>query len=174
MPHPFRQLRREEALFHRNTASGYNRNQVARRFSEEGINSEYAEDLFFMPFNFGATFAAGATVQQTSQVQADSDFEWIKSTWYGYLNSSGADTQSDSVMPPFTISITDTGSGRILMSAPTPLADVAGTGRLPFINPVKRLFKANASVTVTMTSLSSAQWDDVYFTMIGRKIFKYG
>lgn len=133
---------------------------------------EYAGDLFIYPFNFGS-IATLATSTVTNTIQADSDFEWFKTTVGGNLHNL-AEPWADTIQIPMTVQITDTGTGRQLFNAAMPVSNIGGLARSPFILPQPRLFKANSVVQVTFTSLSANTWDNLFFNMIGRKLWKIG
>lgn len=128
------------------------------------------EDFFTYETDFAA-LANGATATNNIQVQADSDFKWLKAT--AAADIAGApQTESSIVIPLVTILITDTGSGRQLMSAPVPIADIFGIGQLPFILPLPRIFRARSSISVTVANYSAATTYNLRLSFIGTKIFQ--
>lgn len=137
-----------------------------------GSRGKFTEDFFTYQFTL-ATLAAAATSTAVVTIQADSDFDWIMTTCSGNLNG-GSTPWSDAIIIPVTIIITDSGSGRQLMSAGVPITSLAGSGKQPFILPIRRRFKALSSVSAVFTNYGAGQYDNIYFNMIGRKIFKLG
>lgn len=135
-------------------------------------NKNWTED-FYTYSTFIATLAAGATSNQTIQIQADSDFEWVMSTWFAYKDGQ-AEPFIDGMQVPVTVLITDGGSGRQLMSGAVPISTIAGNGKQPFINPIPRKFMAKSTVNLTFTNFDAGQYDNIYFNMIGRKLFYIG
>lgn len=130
----------------------------------------FAADLFTYPVSFGSV-ASTKQSSPTIQIQADSYFEWFKSTWSGNKNGA-AEPWPDNIDGAFTLQITDTGTGVQLFNQPMVISGIAGTGREPFILPQPRLFNPNSAVTFALTSFSGSTWDNLYFNMIGRKLFK--
>jgi hypothetical protein len=131
---------------------------------------QYSQDYYTYQVNF-ASIAAGASASGSFQVQADSDFKWLKATCMADL-AGVAQTVSAQVIPLVTINITDTGSGRQLMSAPVPIWNMFGTGQIPFILPVPRIFKARANVAITLANYSAATAYLVRLSFIGTKVFQ--
>ena len=140
---------------------------------EADPNLDYFEDLFFYPCDFG-NMVAGATKTQTVTIQADSQFEWMRSTVSGNLHGA-TEPFPDNILLPITVFISDTGSGRQLMSSAVQVNELAGKGTLPFINPASRIFEPSAVISITAVSFSAAsQYDNIEFVFHGRKIFKGG
>jgi hypothetical protein len=130
---------------------------------------QFVEDFFIYEVDFG-TIAVGATLNGNFQILADSDFKLIKLTSV----SSNSGTQ-DNVPPRISVQINDSGSGRNLFSSAVPIANVFGTGQLPFIMPIPRIFKARSNVVVTIANLDPAIiYDDLHLSFIGTKIFQLG
>lgn len=127
-------------------------------------------DYYMYPINFGS-IVAGATTNATVQVMADSQFEWMRATVQGNIHG-GSEPFSDSTLVPITIFITDTGSGRQIMQQALPVNLIAGSGRLPFMNPEDRIFQPSATIQVTAVSYGASQYDNIWFCFQGRKIFK--
>jgi hypothetical protein len=137
-----------------------------------GMQGKFTEDFFIYQFTIAA-LASAATLTASITIQADSDFDWIMSTCSA--NLTGETTPwSDSIVIPVLVTITDSGSGRQLMSAGIPLTGLAGNGKQPFILPIRRRFKALSSVTAVFTNYGGAEYDNIYLNLIGRKIFKMG
>lgn len=135
-------------------------------------NQNYADDFFVYTVPFG-NLAASANAVVSIQIQADSDFLWLKSSYYGILHGA-ADPQPDSTIIPMLLQITDTGSGRQLFSAPTPWEDIAGFKGLPYVLPIPRIFLANSSVQFTLTNMDGAsEYDNLFFTMQGAKKWQF-
>lgn len=124
--------------------------------------------------NFNAIAAGvGTAVQVPLQIQADSDFEWIKGTQYAFPTGFTENAFNDSLIPELTLQFSDTGSGRFYSSSPVPVSSYFGTGKLPFILPFPQRFIANATINFTMTNLSAAQaYTNVILSLIGKKIYK--
>lgn len=115
--------------------------------------------------------ASGMLVDDTGTasftVQADSDFEWLRTT-FAFFNGDGA---TNLEYPNFTVTIQDTGSSVYLTQIETPIFSIAGKGELPFILPQPRIFKSRANVNVQWTN-SVAGISTFYMNFIGRKIYR--
>lgn len=161
----------------------HDRHANDHRFLERGGHHENSDRKYIEYYTYNVSFgniASQAASNITVPIQADSDFEWRKITFFAELHS-GTAPFLDSQIPELGLQITDGGSGRQLYSSSSPFSSVAGTGRLPFILPVTYIFEAKASILFTVTNFSIAgsgggavQWDNVYLTLIGNKIWKYG
>lgn len=137
-----------------------------------GSGGKYTQDFFVYQFAL-ASLAAAATATATLTIQADSDFDWLMTTASANLN--GETTPwTDGIIIPVTVVITDAGSGRQLMSAGVPISGLAGNGKQPFILPIRRRFKALSTVNAVFTNYSAGEYDNIYFNLIGRKLFKVG
>lgn len=135
-------------------------------------NVQFIEDYFIYQLDFTA-LAGGTTGNGSIQIQADSDFKWIKSTHESNI-ANAIQTDSSRVIPLVTVNITDTGSGRQLMSAPVPIENIYGTGPLPFLLPVPRIFRARSTIAVTVSNFTAATTYNIRLSFIGTKLFKMG
>lgn len=140
--------------------------------TDDDPNTDYYDDLYFYSATAG-NMVAGAVSNQVVNIQADSKFEWMRSTCYGNLHGA-TEPISDSSLLPISVFISDTGSGRQLMSIATPVGLLAGNGKLPFINAASRIFRPSSTIQITFTNFSTSQYDNVWFSFVGRKIFKGG
>lgn len=138
-----------------------------------GSGGQQTEDFFIYGISI-ASIATNVTVNQQITIQADSNFEWVMSTVEGNLTGNTDDQNLDGITIPLTVNIVDGGSGRNLMSSPIPLSGIAGTGKQPFILPVPRMFSAKSTVTFSFYNFSANTWLNIYFNLIGRKIFDLG
>ena len=133
---------------------------------------QFVEDWFTYEVD-AAALAAGGIFNGNIQIQADSDFKLVKLA--GICDIAGAaQTDSTRVVPLITMNIVDTGSGRTLMSAAAPWGSIVGSGPLPFILPVPRIFKARSNIAVTLTNYSVGTTYNVRLSLIGTKIFQLG
>lgn len=133
---------------------------------------QFTQDFYIYSVSIAAILTNATSIQNIA-IQADSDFEWIMTTFFGY-ESGATEPFTDAIQLPITVLITDAGSGRQLFSNPVPVSSLAGTGKQPFILPIPRRFKAKSTVTLAFTSFSTSTYDNIYFNMIGRKIFPLG
>lgn len=135
-------------------------------------NVQIIEDYFVYQLDFTA-LTGGTTANSSIQIQADSDFKWVKSSYHANI-ANGTQTDSSRVIALATINITDTGSGRQLMSAPVPIEDIFGTGLLPYILPVPRIFRARSTISVSLANFTAATTYNIRLSFIGTKLFKMG
>lgn len=129
-------------------------------------------DFFVYPITFLA-LAAGAADQGSIQIQADSDFELSKLTFFADI-AAADETEATRVLALVTVQLTDSGTGRSMFQAPVPIPAIMGDGRIPFILPTPKIFSANASIQVAVANYNTATDYNVRIALIGAKIFQYG
>lgn len=136
-------------------------------------NRKYnAFDFFIYEVDFSA-LASGASQTNSFTIQQEADFLLTKITLQADIAAAGQ-TESTRVIPLATIMVNDTGSGRNLMSSAVPLANIFGTGGLPFILPRQRLFVASSVVNITLTNFDAANTYNIRLSFIGEKAFTFG
>ena len=126
----------------------------------------FARDFFTYELDFTAAIAISASAVGQLNIQADSDFLLSKMTFLLQGTSFGA-----------SILIQDTGSGRNLMNSAVPIANIMGTGSLPFILPRQRGFRANSVINITVTNLDATAGHTITYlglSFIGEKGFYSG
>lgn len=127
------------------------------------------KDFFIYQVDF-AGLASGASSTSTFNIQADANFRWEKFTYFADIAAAGQ-TENSRVIPLVTILVTDTGSGRNLMDSAMPLSSIAGTGTIPFILQMPKIFAARSTVTITLTNFDAANTYNVRLSFLGTKIF---
>ena len=139
-----------------------------------GGRAYVARDFYTYQENFAeADLIAGATVNGSIDIQADSDFVWLKSAFFADI--AGADqTADDLVIPLCTIQIVDTGSGRNLVESAVPVPSLFGTGQLPFVMPIPRLFFARSTIQLQVTNFNAASAYNLRLSFIGYKAYPQG
>ena len=130
------------------------------------------EEFFTYEINFSA-LTSGSTQNGNVTIEASSDFRWIKGTYFADI-AAAAQTASSRVIPLVTVLITDSGSGQQLSNIATPIVNLFGTGEIPFILPVSRIFSARSNVQVTVTNFDAAVSYNLRLSLIGAKIYKFG
>lgn len=130
---------------------------------------QYFEDLFIYEIDFSA-LAPAAQANGVIQIQADSDFKWIKSVYYADI-AAAAFTLTTAPVPSVTVQITDGGTGRQITSNAVPVPSIFGRGELPFINPVPRVFRAKSSINITVANFDAAVTYNLRLSFIGTKVF---
>jgi len=129
-------------------------------------------DFYVYEADFGS-IAAGATGQVNITIQADSNFLWQQGCYYADIAAAAFNIGNQPV-PNMTLTITDTSSGRQLMSSAVPVPSIFGLGREPFILPTPRWFRANTQVTLLVANFDAADTYDLRLSLIGTKFFNYG
>jgi hypothetical protein len=140
----------------------------------------FSEDLYCYDFSL-ADLANAATTPVTVLIEGDSDFEWIEST-FSCDNPNETDTCVDPSGSSIDVAILDGGTQRNLLTtysgnqnAPSQVSliqNVAGSGAFPFILKQTRIFASKTPVQVTFTNVHpTAAYENLHFSMIGRKIF---
>jgi hypothetical protein len=130
-------------------------------------------DFFVYDVDFTAGIPAGSTANGSFTVQADSDFKWLKACYFADIAAAGQE-DATRVIPLATILITDQGSGRQLMNLAVPIPSIFGTGQIPFILPVPKIFASKSTVAVTVVNFDAAQDYNLRLSFIGVKVFNVG
>jgi hypothetical protein len=130
------------------------------------------EDFFIYNANFAA-LAPAAVATQVINIQADSHFKWSEATYEADI-AAAAFLDGTRPIPNVTVQIQDSGTGRTLFNAPIPIPSIFGTGQLPFILPIPRVFMARSSITLTATNFDAAVTYNLRLALIGTKLFDRG
>lgn len=131
---------------------------------------QFVESFTVYELDFLA-LAAGTTANGAIQIQADSQFRWVKAAYYATV-ANAAFLLSTIPIPSVTVQINDTGSGRQLFNAAVPVPSVFGRGELPFILPVSYVFQPRSSMQVTVANFDAAVTYNLRLSFIGTKIFE--
>lgn len=134
--------------------------------------AQYVEDWFVFGIN-ALNMAPGANVNANIQIQADSDFKLIKLSVFSDI-ALAAQLSGTLVIPLVTVQIVDTGSGRQLFSQPIPIPALFGSGMLPHILPVPRIFKARTNIALQFANYDAAATYNIRMAFEGSKIFSLG
>jgi len=135
-------------------------------------NTQYGKEDFYVYGAKAASLAAGDEVTVNIQLEADSDFEWQKTTFFATDDLSGVKTNFSNVLPLITVQIQDSGSGRNLFNQPILVRNIAGDGELPFVLPIARLFRANSNISISFKNISSGTiYLNPEISLIGRKLW---
>jgi len=154
-----------------------NQNPQLQRFRQwesvdplSGQKRLLCEDLFAYVIQIPNTLAtASSTVSQL--IEADSDFEWISTTFTANQNLTVNPIGANAFLS--TLQITDGGSQRQLFNQAIAMNALDGKATLPFILPVPRIFMAKSAVKLDFTLTDTAMnLVNIIFTMWGRKIFE--
>jgi hypothetical protein len=127
-------------------------------------------DFFSYTITFAA-LAAAVSADGQIQIQADSDFELQKWTYFADI-AAAVQTESSRVLPLVTLQVTDQGVGRQMFSAAAAIPAIMGDGRIPFILPTTKVFNAKSTVLFTVANFSAATTYNLRLVLLGAKIFR--
>ena len=117
----------------------------------------------------GQTLAPAGTVQLTFNIAGDSDFFWTKFAVSGLVAGAAA---SAADIPAVSMLLTNTTTGRQYSSSAVPLANMAGTGQLPFILPQITMWQRKSTIVAQLLNLSSdVTYSNFYLSFMGIKAF---
>lgn len=114
----------------------------------------------------------GTQASTVIQVQADSDFELMKLSFFADT-ALAAQTASTRILPLVTVQITDQGSGRALFSTPLAIPSIMGDGQIPYILPTTKIFSATSAIGIDLVNFSAVAYN-VRIVLSGSKIFRLG
>lgn len=147
-------------------------NQMAQNRMFGTPQDQYSEDMFWYPIPIlGLT--AGSTQRGSVTIQKDADFEWQLSSFFAYVDGDDPITVVDVEVPLVNIEIVDGGSGRNLTDGAVPIPAFFGDGKLPYVLPQPRIFKATSTVQINATSVAQNTDYELYLLLHGVKIFNY-
>ena len=126
------------------------------------------------PFVYIASFTTALAVggNQTVQIpiQADADFKILATAYQANL-AGAVQTASTYQWPNVTVLLTDTGSGRQMMSAAVPITSLFGTGQEPFIWPTPKIMAARSNLQVQVISQEAAVTPLITLSFFGVKMY---
>jgi len=141
---------------------------------EIGGRPYVARDFYTYEEDFlEADLVAGATLNGSIEIQADSDFVWQKAAFFADL-ALAPQTESTRVIPLVTVQLVDTGSGRNLLELAAPINSMFGVGALPFVLPIPRLFFARSTIQVQVNNFSAGTDYGLRLSFIGYKAYPKG
>lgn len=126
---------------------------------------------YTMSLPAGTTLAPAASTTLTFNVDGESDFFWDKATVYADVANDGT-TYLDGQLPGVLIQITDTNSQRQMFNNPTPAGNFFGTGLIPFILPIRKLFYSKATVKLSIQNITdNTTYTRLDFSFAGIKAY---
>lgn len=140
--------------------------QLAQSQQQGGTKDDY----FYIAS--ATALAPAGSVTDNVNIETDSNFIWQKISYFANL-ANAAQTESSRVIPLINVQFLDSGSGRNLQNNPLPIPAIAGNGQLPFIMPVPRILRANATLSVTFTNFDAAATYNITLVLSGYKNFNY-
>lgn len=125
-------------------------------------------DSFSYTFPRVASLASNATTTLQIQLQQDTEFVHVKTALYARLNGA---TFTDSSRPILDIDLKfeDTGSGANLQNDFVPAANITGSGNLPFVQSIPRLYKPSSTIIVTIRNNEAVSVTNIGLTLLGYK-----
>lgn len=144
-------------------------NQPVQQPSQANVEKT-VKDFYIYETQYDA-LAAGTSQSDNFTVEADSDFMLHKLSYFVDI-AAAAQEEATRVIPLVTALITDTGSGRQLSAGAIPVPSYFGSGRLPFILPMPKMFLARSVVQVQVENFSASTEYNVKLSFIGYKIFR--
>jgi len=154
------------------SGQGGNASQYAQGGSPWNSNRYTSRNFFAYELDFAA-LAAGTSQNLSFNIAGDSDFFWTKFTAFALVG--GASTVvSLNQIPAVNILITNTTTGRQYSSSAVPLANMAGSGVLPFILPQITLWQNKSTIQVSATNEGNAAYSNLHLTFLGIKAFLSG
>jgi hypothetical protein len=138
--------------------------------AQHSVIPDGPRDYFIYTVNLGS-LAAAATANVNAAISADSDF-WLTGLSYQSDLAGAALTDSTRQIPLITLQITDTGSGRQLFSAVTPINNIAGEGGTPYRLIHPRFFARSTTIQLAAVNYSAATtYTNTFISLLGFKIF---
>lgn len=118
----------------------------------------------------GAALAPAGSAQLTFNIAGDSDFFWTKFAVCSLDSSEDAAVIEN--VPAVSMLLTNTTTGRQYSSFAVPLANMAGTGKLPFILPQITMWQRKSTIVAQLLNLSSdTTYENVFLSFLGIKAF---
>src|SRR5437016_11139435 len=116
--------------------------------------SKFLLDDFIYESEFG-TLAGGDVILNIVNIDADSDFVWVKTSFENMPNAGGTTPgriESLLTIPNVLVAINDPLSGRYLQNKPVPINNFAGRAGLPTVLSIPREFKAKSGINITCSN----------------------
>ena len=131
---------------------------------------EYLPDHFIYTVSVSG-LAAGASASKIIQIEANSDFVWLKSAYTADI-AGNPQTDSGRIIPLVNVSMTDSGSGKQLQNAPVSISALAGHEGLPLNIAQPRVFSANSNISFNFTNTSAGTtYGTVQLCLMGYRKF---
>lgn len=155
---------------------------------EEMLRQIYKDTpISFDPYTYGITFTftANGTLSGNINIQADSDFVILNTTYWsdyeqgGVYNNGNKITNDTRLLFDGSILLTDTGSGRTMMNQAVAVDSMFGTGQFPYVWSQPKLMRMNSNLQVQVTNFINTQANfpyvelNLYLQFNGLKVFKY-
>jgi len=130
----------------------------------------YVYEVDTLP-NYPAGLGPAAQALLSFNIANDSDFFWTLFGAYAAVDGAGVQVSTQPV-PGVNILLVNSTTGRQYMSAPVPLANLSGDGRLPFVVPVATLWERQTTIQVTLTNVTAdTTYSNIQLSFVGIKAF---
>ncbi len=150
--------------------------QVAGLPDIDDPNRYQGQDCFTYAIGLpsGTTLAPAGSTTLTFNIDGESDFFWDKATVNAMVDSDATTYVADA-KPAVYITIVDTISQRPMMNNPVPIGNLFGTGQLPFILPIRKLFFSKGTVKITLQNFcDNVTYSQLDLAFIGIKAYLKG
>lgn len=134
-------------------------------------NQIYASRNFFVyESDTLVALNAGLGANLTFNIAGDSDFFWTKFAAFALVGGAGTVRTLDQ-LPAVTMLLVNTTTGRQYSSSAVPLANMAGTGTLPFILPQITMWQKKSTIQVQLQNVGSLNYSNLFLSFMGIKAF---
>jgi len=134
-------------------------------------NAVYASRNFFVyESDTLVALNAGLGANLTFNIAGDSDFFWTKFAAFALVGGAGTVRTLDQ-LPAVTMLLVNTTTGRQYSSSAVPLANMAGTGTLPFILPQITMWQKKSTIQVQLQNVGSLNYSNLFLSFMGIKAF---
>lgn len=150
------------------------RQSIMQNLSLNQIRNDPSLSLSFFTYTFNiASIAPGAVETDVINIENDSQFVWVKTTYFCDL-AGAVQTDSSRVIPLINVLMTDSGSARQFSDEAQPVNSIAGQGNIPFILPSPFIFKNNANINASFTNVSNATtYLNLLVSLHGYRVYRY-
>lgn len=136
----------------------------------EALLNRYIARDFFVYNTVHSVVVAGTSNTQTININADSDFQIEKLTFFADIAAAGQNN-STRVIPLATVLIVDSGSGRQFSDQAFPIASLFGNGQIPFVLKQPKILSARTSISVVVANFDAVNTYNLRLSFIGSKLF---
>lgn len=135
-------------------------------------NAMYASRNFFTyESDTLAALNAATSTTLTFNIAGDSDFFWTKFSAYALIGGAHTTRDSGDQLPAVTMLLVNTTTGRQYSSSASPLANMSGTGTLPFILPQITMWQRKSTIQVQLQNVGDANYSNLFLSFMGIKAF---
>lgn len=130
---------------------------------------------FYVYSNATGLSIAATTAGQPPAIQIEADSDFILMRMALYAEAAGETfPYPGGQQPQLTLQLQDGSDSTNLFSSPVPVGLIAGTGQLPFVLPIYRLFNANGTINLFFFNYGAVQYNNIVLALIGQKVKRSG